>query len=325
MSRIAIDQKVSENTKKPDLGEEILLAKKLLLEQSRLSVKGDDISKKFLEFLGKVKEIIKQEKLKCFISYAWPTPSVPHEEWIKFFLAGLRNHLNGAGIETYLDVKDCGLGDNIPQYMRDNIKKSDAVILIGNKSLYQKHIGPYCPAVEDELKFMLDTNQNRAIPILPILLSGSKDFSDAFPRYMLRNFNIKDWIREDNYFENLSELLKRLLKLRNLYFNPSINEVWTTIHKNFEGFNDQKEIINKSWTEEFQASLGFGKLSNMINTNLAELVPELKGKEVSSPIIYDAKIKEIQENLEVSDFSESEGKQIFQYSTFPKKRATTPR
>ena len=64
-----------------------------------------------------------------FISYAWGRP--PLTEHLQTFLKKLKQDLENAGLRVMLDIDNLSGGDNIDDYMHDNLARSDFALVVG--------------------------------------------------------------------------------------------------------------------------------------------------------------------------------------------------
>ena len=176
---------------------------------------------------------------KVFISYSWDNET--HKEWVK----QLRDRLEGNGVHTILDRVDLKLGDSIPKFMEESIRKSDCVLLILTPSYKEKadeRIGGV--GYEDAIitgEILSGQTKKRFIPVLAEgswdtslpywaigrcgvdltgrpydeqeftrLLSALREKNNAEPLYSLsgKQFNILNLFAEDGHFTS-SQIAER--------------------------------------------------------------------------------------------------------------------
>ncbi len=80
-----------------------------------------------MEFLLDIKKLTKNQRKKCFISYAWPKDLTARAR-LQAQLREMRNDLKESGIEAMLDVVN--MEGDIDKYMVENIRSCDKFLLV---------------------------------------------------------------------------------------------------------------------------------------------------------------------------------------------------
>lgn len=124
------------------------------------------------------KHISDQKPPVVFISYAWPVKKYPEEQRLQEQLQRIRSDLMNVGIEVQLDLYNLGPGIDIKKFMHNGIQRSDAVLLIGTRSLQER--SALATNVAIEKNHILNKRQiNSDFDIIPLLYSGT--FEESFP------------------------------------------------------------------------------------------------------------------------------------------------
>jgi hypothetical protein len=171
----------------------------------------DSSNQKLADLLKNIKKLFQDitPPRSCFISYAWPTRQYPDEVYLQPFLVGLHEHLNHAGIRTYLDIKDNTPDASIPIFANQLLETSH-VLLICSESLKDKHESPSSRVVQSELSLIKqrhdrDVKISGHTSIYPALLSGEFGFAHP-PEYML--YHTVRSFRDQHYLEHLQDFIE---------------------------------------------------------------------------------------------------------------------
>jgi tetratricopeptide (TPR) repeat protein len=216
--------------------------KRLYAEQSYI-VTNENLQSLLKEHLTKINQLL-TEKGKpapvCYISYAWPSQKHKEDEyWVQPFLSVLYDHLKAAGIQAVMDVRDNKAGNSIYNFM-GQYHDGNHVILVGTKSLLEKHYSPILHAVKTELsiisqKPIQDQNVYGYSRIYPLLISGS--MKTSFPEVYDKYSTVRDH-REGGYIDMLQGLL-------DWAYNEQVNKM--------EGSMDSLEEAYKNLWHSFNA------------------------------------------------------------------------
>jgi TPR repeat protein len=156
------------------------------------------------DFMGKIKTLIDKNKLEarsCFFSYAWEDESTPFGKEanakLQNCLERLARDLKKVNVAVFLDVES--MQGDMKKCMKENIKKSDYIVLIGTPR-YKERAGQDTNVAFEfkriQRKVRAEKKNGNTNILLPLLYSG--DFGTSFPKKVTENL-IRD-IRESTHY-----------------------------------------------------------------------------------------------------------------------------
>jgi hypothetical protein len=183
--------------------------------QNLLSQTAAVITKTFKPYPNR-QEVALATKPKIFISYAWPIlEEYPHEWLTQHFIIQLYYDLRKTGFEVMMDMFCSRFGHDSIAYMAQGIKESDFVLLIGTRSLLQKHLKSqrFGCAIRQELnhikrRIQHDRESDYGDRVIPLILSG--DIKTALPAEY-EGYTIIESFIDKPYLAVLYELLQAML------------------------------------------------------------------------------------------------------------------
>jgi len=139
------------------------------------------------------------KKVKCFISYEWPT-EITKREALQMFLEKMKDDLRRVGIEVMLDIHN--MEGDIDSYMEKGIKSSDRVLLICTPRLVQRlnDIAPKPNNLQKEIKAALEKQKVSPKFIIPLILEG--DWEASMPK-TIPNILALDFTKSEEYYERM--------------------------------------------------------------------------------------------------------------------------
>jgi hypothetical protein len=184
---------------------------RVFFEQREAIQKGIDSKLKKLKTKA-FKEGFTSNK-KVFISYAWPIENVPEEKWTKEFVFNLATHLEIAGFEVILDRKQSNCGSPVLEFMRENIRTADHVIIVCNRTMQYKFEEDGGSGVMFEyLESINRWRKEKPVRfIIPLCLT--KD--NYIPGLVGKFAAVSPY--EDGYLDSLKELISRIYGFENIF------------------------------------------------------------------------------------------------------------
>ncbi|MGA2655693.1 MAG: toll/interleukin-1 receptor domain-containing protein, partial [Gammaproteobacteria bacterium] len=187
----------------------------LKLQQENRQLRRATEFAKFLKdvvlFLPEVKKPV------CFISYAWENNKTQAGQASNAIwharLSRIKEDLEFLGAEVFLDIYD--MHGNMPAQMRENIKKSDFIFLIGTPRLMVRltESPPTNAAFEwEEIKAKL---QDSPHCLLPLLFEG--EFGTAFPPEVSDELLVRDMRDQDAHETIIARLGNPMGILPNIF------------------------------------------------------------------------------------------------------------
>ena len=166
---------------------------------------------------GSLRDLGKEKKPTCFISYAWGVPE--HERWVLEFAKDLRK----ADVDVLLDRWHNPPGSDLGRYV-DQILKSDFVLVIGTPALLKKYETQVSdPVVAAELRLInlrMREPSSYGQTVIPLLLDGDPH-SSFIP--LLQTLVRVDFRLSTFYFRHLFDMIWRLYNLP--FDNPLLEDL----------------------------------------------------------------------------------------------------
>jgi len=195
-----------------------------------------------------IKESIKREPKKAYISYAWnkiTSENTKLQRWLDLFSSHLKK---GGFSRVFLDIRAMGAGNTL-NIMSKNIEESDVCFIIGTRR-FAERISEKSNNLIYELQLITaekKPNEKEKV-IIPLLLEGT--ITEIFEKgnwgwikYLIYDFS-KDYkfeTKEKQYFNNI-------IGYQNPGILPSIFEIDTTsvLYRNFvDSFAKNYEKVKK--------------------------------------------------------------------------------
>lgn len=185
-----------------------------------------------------------------FLSYAWEVAGSSRLTHLQDFLYFLAEHLKAAGLRSWLDKQR--LVGSMEDQMRDGIKESEHVLLIGTRRYGERTLPSSQTNVRKELNFALaEMKKPDKKPdfLLPLLLEG--DFAATFPE-ISQEFLVWDnrsWLNLDqsgwqDFEKYVSDLVGSEKSSGILYFLLGLHR---------SDHNDYREALREAYNRELKA------------------------------------------------------------------------
>lgn len=175
-------------------------------------------SAEFTKFLNETAQFLPASRRPmCFISYAWEDNSTQagrdsNEAWHKK-LSRIKNDLERLGAKVFLDIYN--MHGHMPAQMKDNIEKSDFIILIGTPRLMARLNGPRPTNVKFEWGLIKEKMRLSPHCLIPLLFEGS--FATAFPAEVSNDQLVLDMSKDDAHEPIMANLANPLGIIPNIF------------------------------------------------------------------------------------------------------------
>jgi len=213
---------------------------------------------------------------KAFISYSHD--SAEHKQWVLAFATTLRNR----GIDAILDQWDLKPGDDLPQFMEQNLEDADFAIMICTRRYVQKaNAGVGGVGYEKMImtsQSLSKISENKVIPVV------REKCNNPVPTFLKSKLYI-DFSNEEEIEFSLDELLRTLLKSP-LYIKPKI------------GKNPFKPLQNATTKRKADGVMAVMQhVSNTFNRSISEdvLINSLYVNLPMKRIVFDKYFKEAED------------------------------
>ncbi len=252
---------------------EVLMPKEEVVEKTQLwnemriryeqkYVHAPEIKADFLRLLERIKQRVAERQEgapSVFISYAWPTEENEASEWwVQGFLKRLVKDLQLAGCNVKMDRLNSRYGYPTHQFM-DSIERTDFVILVGTKSLLEKHkegVRSVCTElIKIKDKRYKDAKQGK-FHVIPLALAGNIEHS--FPPEF-RTYTAIESL-SGTYTQNLRQLINYL------YFESVLNPIFDDL---WEDFAQQHSECLSCMSEQEVLSLDAQRQASIIENQYA--------------------------------------------------------
>ena len=181
-----------------------------------------------------------------FLSYAWEAAGTDKLKHLQAFLKGLAKDLSASGLEPWLDIER--MTGYMDGQMRDNVHKSQYVLLIGTQRYAERTQAGSQTNVRKELDFTLAEAKKSHDFLLPLLFEG--EWGSTFPD-ISKAFLVRDgraWFSfEQGQWQAFASYIQELIQLTPLGILPTLLGL-----NRREDYPVYRKAMLAAYTEQYQ-------------------------------------------------------------------------